>query len=344
MRTIALPPFWSLVEAHGDELLVHARRLTDDAHAEDVVQEALLRALRAYPRLRHADHLRAWLYRVTTTTAMDHHRRRAREVLTEDPPAAAAEPDHYDDAFEALIAPPPRHGAGRAAAALRRRPRLRRLAHALALARSRAPARLHRHPHPPRPGSPRMTLPSPCSTASPSAAVAEGLADAVYTRLPTPIGTLTSSRARAASSGSASSEEPVDALLAEVAAGLGPRIVASDRELAATRDAARGLLRGDGRVARPPRRPLARAHRLPPRRARGAAPRRAGQVVTYGELARRIDHPRAARAIGTACATNPVPIIVPCHRVLPGSGGVGNYGGGPEIKRRLLAHEGALPA
>jgi len=104
MRTIVLPPFWSLVEAHGDELLVHARRLAGDAHGEDVVQEALLRALRAYPRLRHADHLRAWLYRITTTTAMDHHRRRAREVLTDDPPAAAAEPDHYDDAFEELIA------------------------------------------------------------------------------------------------------------------------------------------------------------------------------------------------------------------------------------------------
>jgi RNA polymerase sigma-70 factor (ECF subfamily) len=104
MRTIVLPPFWTLVEAHGDELLVHARRLAGEAHGEDVVQEALLRALRAYPRLRHADHLRAWLYRITTTTAMDHHRSRARELLTDDPPATAAEPDHYDDAFESLIA------------------------------------------------------------------------------------------------------------------------------------------------------------------------------------------------------------------------------------------------
>jgi RNA polymerase sigma-70 factor (ECF subfamily) len=104
MHMVALPPFWSLVEAHGDELLVHARRLAGDTNGEDVLQEALLRALRAYPRLRHADHLRAWLYRITTTTAMDHHRRRAREVLTDDPPAAAAEPDHYDDAFEELIA------------------------------------------------------------------------------------------------------------------------------------------------------------------------------------------------------------------------------------------------
>ena len=86
---------------------MHARRLAGDADGEDVVQEAFLRALRAYPRLRHAEHLRAWLYRITTTTAMDHHRRRTREVLTDAPPEAAAEPAHYDDAFESLIAPLP---------------------------------------------------------------------------------------------------------------------------------------------------------------------------------------------------------------------------------------------
>ena len=83
---MTLPPFWSLVERHGDELLAHARRLAGDQHAEDVVQDALLRALRAYPRLRHADHLRAWLYRVTTTTAIDLHRSRRRELPTEDVP------------------------------------------------------------------------------------------------------------------------------------------------------------------------------------------------------------------------------------------------------------------
>jgi len=107
VSTVVLPPFWSLVEAHGDELLVHARRLAGDAHAEDVLQDALLRALRAYPRLRHADHLRAWLYRVTTTAALDHHRSRRREVLTDDPPVAATEPELYDDAFESIIAPLP---------------------------------------------------------------------------------------------------------------------------------------------------------------------------------------------------------------------------------------------
>jgi RNA polymerase sigma-70 factor, ECF subfamily len=103
--TIALPPFWSLIERHGDELLAHARRLTDEQTAEDVLQDALLRALRAYPRLRHAEHLRAWLYRVTTTTALDVHRARRREVVTADPPVPAVEPEYDDGAFESLIAP-----------------------------------------------------------------------------------------------------------------------------------------------------------------------------------------------------------------------------------------------
>jgi RNA polymerase sigma-70 factor (ECF subfamily) len=113
---VALPPFWSLIERHGAELLAHARRLTDDEAAEDVLQDALLRALRAYPRLRHADHLRAWLYRVTTTTALDLHRARRREVVTDQPHTASArglvtaslasvEAEYDDGAFESLIAP-----------------------------------------------------------------------------------------------------------------------------------------------------------------------------------------------------------------------------------------------
>lgn len=102
--SVVLPPFWSLVEAHGEELLAHARRLAGPQQAEDVLQEALLRALRAYPRLRHAEHLRAWLYRVTTTTAIDGLRARRREVLTDAPPPQVVEPELYDGAFETLIA------------------------------------------------------------------------------------------------------------------------------------------------------------------------------------------------------------------------------------------------
>jgi len=69
---------------------------------------------------------------------------------------------------------------------------------------------------------------------------------------------------------------------------------------------------------------------------------RRGEVVTYGALAERSGRPRAFRAAASACARNPVPIVVPCHRVLPGSGGIGNYGGGAARKRVLLELEGAL--
>ncbi len=64
-----------------------------------------------------------------------------------------------------------------------------------------------------------------------------------------------------------------------------------------------------------------------------------GQVISYGELARRVGNPRAARAVGAANGANPIAIIIPCHRVVAANG-IGGYGGGLEIKRRLLALEG----
>jgi methylated-DNA-[protein]-cysteine S-methyltransferase len=67
-----------------------------------------------------------------------------------------------------------------------------------------------------------------------------------------------------------------------------------------------------------------------------------GNVKTYAEIAKSAGNPRAFRAAGTACGYNPVPLIVPCHRVVQSGGGIGNYGGGPEMKRALLDLEGAL--
>jgi AraC family transcriptional regulator of adaptative response/methylated-DNA-[protein]-cysteine methyltransferase len=69
-----------------------------------------------------------------------------------------------------------------------------------------------------------------------------------------------------------------------------------------------------------------------------------GETRTYGEIAAAIDAPRASRAVGSACGANPVPVVVPCHRVVPASGGIGNYGLGPRRKQRLLEHEGAAPS
>jgi methylated-DNA-[protein]-cysteine S-methyltransferase len=67
-----------------------------------------------------------------------------------------------------------------------------------------------------------------------------------------------------------------------------------------------------------------------------------GRTKTYAEIAKAAGNPRAFRAAGTACGHNPIPLIVPCHRVVQSGGGVGNYGGGPEMKRALLDLEGAI--
>lgn len=66
-----------------------------------------------------------------------------------------------------------------------------------------------------------------------------------------------------------------------------------------------------------------------------------GHTVTYAELARAVGNPKAVRAVGTACATNPLPVVVPCHRVLRTDGSLGGYLGGLEAKSALLAMESA---
>jgi methylated-DNA-[protein]-cysteine S-methyltransferase len=65
-----------------------------------------------------------------------------------------------------------------------------------------------------------------------------------------------------------------------------------------------------------------------------------GKVWTYGDVARAIGQPRASRAVGNALGRNPIPVIIPCHRVILSSGAMGWYTGGPEIKRTLLGLEG----
>lgn len=69
-----------------------------------------------------------------------------------------------------------------------------------------------------------------------------------------------------------------------------------------------------------------------------------GATLSYGELARRIGRPAASRAVGAANGANPIPVILPCHRVIGSDGSLTGYGGGLPIKRALLALEGALPA
>jgi methylated-DNA-[protein]-cysteine S-methyltransferase len=65
-----------------------------------------------------------------------------------------------------------------------------------------------------------------------------------------------------------------------------------------------------------------------------------GSTASYGTLARLSGSPKAVRAVGTTCATNPIPVVVPCHRVVRSDGTMGNYRGGPAAKRALLDLEG----
>jgi len=66
-----------------------------------------------------------------------------------------------------------------------------------------------------------------------------------------------------------------------------------------------------------------------------------GRTASYAALAALAGNPRAVRAVGTACATNPLPVVVPCHRVVRSDGAIGNYAGGVEAKRTLLDLEAA---
>ncbi len=64
-----------------------------------------------------------------------------------------------------------------------------------------------------------------------------------------------------------------------------------------------------------------------------------GQTISYGELARRVGNPKASRAVGSANGANPLPIVIPCHRVIAGNGTLGGFGGGLPTKQMLLALE-----
>lgn len=174
------------------------------------------------------------------------------------------------------------------------------------------------------------------------AALQEGIADALYSSINSPIGTLLIAQTEKGLCRVAFQEEAEDEVLYELARGVGPRLLSSREHTKIVRDALEEYFEGGIKDLSLPvdltmvrsdfrRKVLQRLRRVP-----------GGRVTTYGALAGSVGAPRAARAVGTACATNPVPIVVPCHRVVPAGGGLGNYGGGVETKRWLLEFEGAL--
>lgn len=67
-----------------------------------------------------------------------------------------------------------------------------------------------------------------------------------------------------------------------------------------------------------------------------------GKTISYAELAKRVGRPRAVRAVANACGANPLPIIIPCHRVIASDGTIGGYSGGISKKKKLLKKEGIV--
>lgn len=133
-----------------------------------------------------------------------------------------------------------------------------------------------------------------------------------------------------------------DETLAELAARVSPRIIESPKQLDETRRQLDEYFVGDRQrfeiaidwtlVGEWGRKILDACARIP-----------FGEVRTYGEMAAAAGSPKASRAAGTALGHNPVPVVVPCHRVLPAGGRtIGNYTGGVHIKEHLLRIEGVL--
>ncbi len=169
-------------------------------------------------------------------------------------------------------------------------------------------------------------------------AQAEGVVDAVYRTLDSPAGTLLVAATPAGLARLAFVTEDHDAVVAELAAHLGPRVLRADRPLDPVARALDEYFAGrrrsfdlplDLRLARGFRRDVVGS----------LAAIGYGTTCSYAEVADRLGHPRAARAVGTACATNPVPLVLPCHRVVRSDGAAGNYRGGAALKAALLAFE-----
>lgn len=173
-------------------------------------------------------------------------------------------------------------------------------------------------------------------------AAAEGAARVSYATVDTPIGPTRVAATRRGLVAVSLPNRSLDEFLAELAAGVSPRLVEAPGALDEERRELEEYFAGsrtafdlplDWRLVRGGfyRKVLRATARLP-----------FGVTATYGEIAGAAGNPRAHRAAGTALGSNPIPIVVPCHRIVRTGGDPGNYGGGPEVKRWLLRLEGAL--
>lgn len=170
----------------------------------------------------------------------------------------------------------------------------------------------------------------------------EGLLDVAYATVDTPIGTAIVAGTRKGVVRIGLPGSRLDDVLSEVAEFVSPRVMSYPQRLDEARRELEQYFEGkrehfelplDWSLSRPGfyRRVLRATAKVP-----------FGEMITYSEAAERAGSPRAFRAAGTAVGLNPLPIVVPCHRVVRAGGDIGSYGGGPEMKRYLLELEHAL--
>ena len=172
------------------------------------------------------------------------------------------------------------------------------------------------------------------------AAEAEGLLDVAYTTIDSPLGTLLLAATPKGLVRVAYDVEDHDRVLGTLAQRISPRVLRAPRRLDA---AARELDEYFSRQRRvfdlPLDLSLSKGFRQLVQRHLPEIGY--GQTRTYRQVAELVGNPRAVRAVGTACATNPLPVVVPCHRVLRADGTPGGYVAGPGVKKALLSLEAA---
>jgi methylated-DNA-[protein]-cysteine S-methyltransferase len=169
----------------------------------------------------------------------------------------------------------------------------------------------------------------------------EGLADVTYTTVDSPIGPLLVAATDRGLVRVSFRQERHDDVLNDLVVRISPRVLEAPGELDEVRRELEQYFEGDRRSFELPLDwRLSRGFRCEVLRKLVRVPY--GETATYAEMAIRAGRPRAYRAAGSACGSNPMPIVVPCHRVVPSGGGLGNYGGGVDVKKYLLELEGAI--
>ncbi len=172
---------------------------------------------------------------------------------------------------------------------------------------------------------------------------AEGLLDVAYTSMDSPFGPLLLAATPRGLVRLNLPNHDADETLEELAKQISPRVLEAPARLDRARRELDLYFEGKLRdFDLPVDYRLAKGFRLKVVRAIARIPY--GQTRSYTEMARSAGNERAVRAAGTACGSNPIPIVVPCHRVLRSGGGLGGYGGGLPMKEALLEMEGSGPA